>query len=234
MLMPSCSGRRYPHVRSVPSHDNTLGQPCEEAARSASRRCRPADTARRDRLLVLPDRYHALVEDRDDRMSELEGTIDRKLKELGYELPPPPKPIANYVGVVVAGDLAFVSGHGPFEDGRPIYVGKVGGEMDLAAARRAAELVMLNALSSLRVAIGDLDRVRRVVKLLGMVNSAPDFVDQPAVIDAASDLLTRLFGDRGRHARSAVGMASLPLGIAVEIEMVVELERSTAHHLAPT
>ncbi|MGI8708964.1 MAG: RidA family protein [Actinomycetota bacterium] len=152
------------------------------------------------------------------------GRVEQRLRELGYQLPAPPPPVANYVGAVVVGRLVFVSGHGPFRDGEMIYRGKVGKDMDIATAKKAAELVILNALASLKAEIADLDRVKRIVKLLGMVNSALDFTEQPKVIDAASDLLTAAFGDRGRHARSAVGMASLPFGISVEIEMVVELQ----------
>lgn len=156
--------------------------------------------------------------------SPVEGHAERRLLELGFRLPPAPPSVANYVGAVVVGDLVFVSGHGPSEEGRFVFCGKVGRDIDTETAKRAAELVILNALASLKAEIGDLDRVRRVVKMLGMVNSTPEFTEQPAVIDAASNILTAMFGDRGRHARSAVGLASLPFGIAVEIEMVVEIE----------
>jgi enamine deaminase RidA (YjgF/YER057c/UK114 family) len=150
--------------------------------------------------------------------------VEARLRELGFELPLPPKAMGNYVGAVTVGDLVFVSGHGPEKDGEVAYVGKLGGDMDVETGRKAAELVMLNALASLRQEIGNLDRVRRVVRLLGMVNSTPDFGKQPEVINGASDLLTAAFGDKGRHARAAVGFTSLPRGQAVEIEMVVEVE----------
>lgn len=151
------------------------------------------------------------------------GQVEEKLAELGLQLPTPPPPVANYVRAVTVGNLVFLSGHGPSRDGKLVYVGKVGADLDVKTGYDAAQLVMLNCLSSLKEEIGELDRVKRVVKLLGMVNAAPDFGEQPEVINGASDLLTQLFGDRGRHARSAVGMSSLPRGIAVEIEMIVEI-----------
>lgn len=146
-----------------------------------------------------------------------------RLRELGLELPAPPPPVANYVGAVRTGNLVFVSGHGPYRDGEFVYLGKLGRELDKETGYQAARLVMLNSLASLKAVIGDLDKVTRVVKLLGMVNSTPEFADQPFVINGASDLLTEIFGERGRHARSAVGMSALPFGISVEIEMVVEV-----------
>ena len=119
----------------------------------------------------------------------------------------------------------FVSGHGTYRDGEYRHIGKVDSKISIEEAREAARLVILNALASLKAEIGSLDRVTRIVKLLGMVNSDPDFTQQPEVINGASDLLVEVFGDRGRHARSAVGMAALPLGIAVEIEMIVEINQ---------
>lgn len=150
--------------------------------------------------------------------------VEARLAELGLQLPSPPKPIANYVRAVRTGNLLFVSGHGPFLDGKPQYVGKVDRDLTVEEGYRSAQLVCLNCLASVKEALGDLDRVKRVVKLLGMVNSTPDFGEQPQVINGASDLLVNLYGDAGRHARSAVGMGSLPGGIAVEIEMVLEVE----------
>ncbi len=152
------------------------------------------------------------------------STVEARLRDLGFELPPPPPAAGNYVGAVRVGQLVFVSGHGPVKDGELIYRGKLGQDMDIDTAREAAQLVILNALASLKAEIGDLDRVRRIVKLLGMVNSTPDFVEQPKVIDGASDLLTEAFVGKGHHARAAVGFVSLPYGIAVEIEMVVEVD----------
>jgi enamine deaminase RidA (YjgF/YER057c/UK114 family) len=116
-----------------------------------------------------------------------------------------------------------VSGHGPTRDGAYLFQGKVGAERTVEEGYEAAKLVMLNCLSTLKQELGDLDRVRQVVKLLGMVNCTPDFGDHPRVINGASDLLVALYGERGRHARSAVGMGSLPGGITVEIEMIVEV-----------
>ena len=147
-----------------------------------------------------------------------------RLKEKGLELPPKPSPMANYVSAVRTGNLVFVAGHGPHKDGQLVYRGKLGQDVDAETGYQAAQLVALNMLASLKAEIGDLDRVKRIVKLLGMVNSAPDFGQQPEVINGASDLLTHVFGERGKHARSAVGMAGLPRGISVEIEMIVEVE----------
>ena len=150
--------------------------------------------------------------------------VEAKLAEMKLELPTPPAPVANYVRAVRTGNLVFVSGHGPTRDGQYLFQGKVGAERTVEEGYEAAKLVMLNCLSSLKQEIGDLDRVKRVVKLLGMVNCTPDFGDQPKVINGASDLLVALYGEHGRHARSAVGMGSLPGGITVEIEMIVEVE----------
>ncbi|MGH8057105.1 MAG: RidA family protein [Candidatus Entotheonellia bacterium] len=140
------------------------------------------------------------------------------------ELPPVPSPAANYVGAVHTGNLLFVSGHGPTRDGRFAYVGKVGKDLSVEQGYEAARVVALNCLASAKSVLGDLDRIKRVVKLLGMVNCTEDFGEQPKVINGASDLLVQLFGESGRHARSAVGMQALPFGIAVEIEMIFEVE----------
>ncbi len=151
-------------------------------------------------------------------------TPEERLTVQGLALPTPPAPVANYVRAVRTGNLVFLSGHGPDRENGPKWKGKVGRELDLDQARSAAQSAMLNLLASLKTEIGELSRVRRVVKLLGMVNCMPDFGAQPQVINGASDLLVDLFGDRGRHARSAVGMAALPNNIPVEIEMIVEVE----------
>ncbi|MDR7522742.1 MAG: RidA family protein [Armatimonadota bacterium] len=150
--------------------------------------------------------------------------VEARLAELGLELPVPPGPLANYVRTVRVGNLLFVSGHGPHRDGRPQFIGKVGQDLTVDQGYQAARLVALNCLASVKEALGDLDRVKRVVKLLGMVNCTPEFGQQPQVINGASDLLVDLFGEAGRHARSAVGMGALPQGIAVEIEMILEVE----------
>jgi len=145
-----------------------------------------------------------------------------RLRSLGLTLPPASTPIANYLKAVRAGNLVFLAGHG--ECGTPITMGKVGKDVGIDSAYASARKVGLCLLSSLKAEIGDLRKVKRIVKVLGMVNSAPDFTDQPRVINGFSDLMVSVFGDRGRHARSAVGMGSLPLGMSVEIEMVVEVE----------
>ena len=153
------------------------------------------------------------------------GAAEGRLAELGLELPPVAPAVGNYVGAVQVDKTLFVSGHGPVRDGEYIFRGKLGVDMEVEEGRRAAQLVALNLLASVKAHLGDLDRVRRVVKLLCLVNSAPDFGDQPSVADGASDLLIEVFGpDRGPHGRSAIGMAALPFGIAVEIEAIFEVE----------
>ena len=151
-------------------------------------------------------------------------TIEDRLKELGIELPSPQSPAANYVPAVRTGNLLYLAGVGPAkrEDGTT-PTGKVGAELTKEEGYEAARLVCMNILSRLRAELGDLDRVVRVVKLLGMVNATEDFTEHPAVINGCSDLLVEVFGERGKHARSAVGMQSLPFGIPVEIEAIVEV-----------
>jgi enamine deaminase RidA (YjgF/YER057c/UK114 family) len=155
---------------------------------------------------------------------ETDSVVEGKLGELGLGLPEVGPAVGNYVGAVTVGNLVWVSGHGPVENGEFVFKGKLGADIDVETGRKAAQLVILNSLASLKAEIGDLDRVKRVVKLLGMVNCTPEFSEQPRVIDGASDLLTTIFGERGKHARSAVGMGALPFGISVEIEMIVEIE----------
>lgn len=149
---------------------------------------------------------------------------EARLKELQIELPPVPKPIGNYIAGVQVGDLLFMSGCGPRrKEGGPI-TGKVGVDLTVDEGYAAATLVALNMLSNIRSVIGSLDRVERVVKVLGMVNAAPDFDQMPKVINGFSDLFVEVFGpERGRGARSAVGMAALPNQIAVEVEMVLQV-----------
>lgn len=149
--------------------------------------------------------------------------IEQRISELGLELAEPTRPVANYLSAVRVGQLVYVSGHGPKPDPNNEFVGKVGSDVDVETAYRAAGVTILNCLSTLRAEIGDLDKVEQVVKLLGMVNSAAGFNKQPQVINGASDRLVEIFGDRGRHARSAVGMAELPGDIAVEIELIVKV-----------
>jgi len=149
--------------------------------------------------------------------------IADKLSQMGLTLPEPGPPAGNYVGAVRVGNLLFVSGHGPRHQGQYI-TGKVGRDLNTEQAYEAAKVVMLNCLASVQRELGDLDRVKRIVKLLGMVNCTEDFTEQPKVINGASDLLVALYGEQGRHARSAVGMQQLPMNIPVEIEMIVEVQ----------
>jgi len=151
-------------------------------------------------------------------------SAEQRLTDLGIELPPVMAPAGTYVPAVRTGNLVFLSGQGPRQADGTIIFGKVGRDLDLAAAKEAARVTGLNLLAALRQEVGSLDRVTRVVKLLGMVNGVPGFNQTPDVINGCSELLLEVFGDDiGRHARSAVGMAELPFDIAVEIEMVVEV-----------
>ena len=152
-------------------------------------------------------------------------SAEAKIKELGIALPPPPKPGGNYVPGVRVGNLLFLSGHGPMRvDGQPAVRGKVGRDLSTDDGYKVAREVGVNLLGTARTLLGSLDKVRRIVKVLGMVNSAEGFGDQPKVINGFSDLMVEVFGENGRHARSAVGMAELPSGIPVEIEMILEVE----------
>lgn len=150
-------------------------------------------------------------------------SVEKRLEDLGITLPTPPQPIANYVRAVRVGNFLFVSGHGPYNDGKIKMAGKVGRELTVEEGYRVARNVGLNCLATVKAAIGDLDQVKRVVKLLGMVHCTEDFKDQPKVINGCSDLLVDIFGEIGKHARSAVGMQALPNGIPVEIEMILEV-----------
>jgi len=153
---------------------------------------------------------------------------EARLKALGIELPPAPKPLASYVPAVRTGNLVYLAGQGPVAGGKPTVTGKVGAELTEEEGYKAARATILASLAALRAEIGSLDRVRRIVKLVGWVNSAPGFTRQPWVINGASDLLVEIFGDAGRHARSAVGANELPLNIPVEIEMIVEVAPGSA------
>jgi enamine deaminase RidA (YjgF/YER057c/UK114 family) len=152
--------------------------------------------------------------------------IERKLSDLGHQLPPPRRSaVGRFVPAVRSGNLVFLSGHGPgLPEGGFLHLGKLGADLTVEQGYDCARQVMLNLLASLKEEIGDLDKVKRVVKLLCMINAAPDFGDTPKVANGASDLLVELYGEAGQHARSAVGMATLPSGMPVEIEMVVEVE----------
>jgi enamine deaminase RidA (YjgF/YER057c/UK114 family) len=148
-------------------------------------------------------------------------SAEARLKELGIVLPSVPTPVANYVPFRLAGSLLFLSGQGPRDEKGSMLTGKVGKDVSVEEGYRRARLIGLGLLAAARQAVGSLDRVDFVVKLLGMVNAVPDFTDQPKVINGCSDLFVEVFGDAGRHARSAVGMGSLPNQISVEIEAIL-------------
>lgn len=152
-------------------------------------------------------------------------TVDEKIKQLGLELPQVSKPIANYVKYVRTGNLIFLAGHGPTKTDGTNISGKVGKELSIEQGYEAAKITALSLIATLKDALGgDLSRVKRIVKVNGYVNCLPDFTDQPKVINGCSDLLVALFGEKGKHARAAMGMVALPSNIAVEIEMIVEVE----------
>lgn len=153
-------------------------------------------------------------------------SAEDRLKELNLSLPPRPTPMANYVSAVRTGSLLYLAGHGPLgDDGKPVSRGKLGRDLTVEEGYEAARQTGLNALVTLRAELGSLDRVRRIVKVLGMVNADPDFQKTPQVINGFSDLMVEVFGESvGKHARSAVGMATLPNGIPVEIESIFEVE----------
>jgi enamine deaminase RidA (YjgF/YER057c/UK114 family) len=154
------------------------------------------------------------------------GKIESHLASLGITIPEPAEPGGNYVGFVLAGDLVFTAGQVPIENGVRQYIGKLGRDFGIEEGQRAARLAALNVLARVKAACdGDLDRVVRCVKLLGFVNATDNFADQPKVINGASDLIVQVFGEAGRHARSAVGVASLPSGVAVEVEGVFQIRR---------
>jgi enamine deaminase RidA (YjgF/YER057c/UK114 family) len=149
---------------------------------------------------------------------------EQRLRELGIELPTATNPMANYVNAVRTGNLLYLAGKGPGRPGEPLPTGKVGRDITIEQAYVHARETGLNLIAVMKSELGELDRVKRVVKVLGMVNATPEFGNQPEVINGCSDLFVEVFGDRGRHARSAVGMGSLPRGIPVEIEVIVEIE----------
>jgi enamine deaminase RidA (YjgF/YER057c/UK114 family) len=152
------------------------------------------------------------------------STAEDRLAELGLTLPGVAAPVAAYTPAVRTGDLVMTSGQLPNVDGKLVATGKVGAEVDAADAQGYAQTCALNALAAVKSLVGDLDKVRRVVKVVGFVASAPDFTGQPGVINGASELLNKVFGDAGVHARSAVGVAVLPLDAPVEVEIVVEVD----------
>ena len=150
-------------------------------------------------------------------------SYEAKLVELGITLPPPPKPVATYIPAVLTGQLLFLSGVVPFRDGELVLEGKLGKDLTVEQGYEAARIALLNALAIVRSELGSLDRVAKVVRLIGYVASAEGFTQQPAVINGASDLLVRIFGEAGRHARAAVGAAGLPFDASVELELIVQV-----------
>ena len=152
-------------------------------------------------------------------------SIEEKLKELGIELPPAPAPAANYVPFVQEGNLLFIAGQVPFgPDGKLQYIGKIGADLDEKSGYQSARLCVLNGLAQIQAALGSLERVKKIVRVGGFVNCTDDFTNQPEVINGASDLLVEVFGEKGRHARAAVGANSLPRGVATEVELVVAFD----------
>jgi len=149
-------------------------------------------------------------------------SIAQNLKNLGISLPPVSTPAAAYVPYVQTGNLVFLSGHIAKKEGK-VWVGQLGTDMDTATAKDAARAIAIDLLGTLQAAVGDLERVKRVVKLLGLVNSAPNYTEHHLVINGASELIAQVFGERGAHARSAFGVAQLPMGAAVEIELIAEV-----------
>ena len=148
---------------------------------------------------------------------------EERLRELNITLPTPPQPVANYVNGVRAGNLIFLAGKGPkYPDGREL-TGKLGGNITIDQGYEGARQTAINQLSVLKEMLGDLNKVKRIVKVLGLVNSSPNFIDQPKVVNGFSDLMVDVFGEKGKHARAAIGVNSLPRGQAVEIELVVEV-----------
>ncbi len=155
--------------------------------------------------------------------AEADYDPEANLKDLGIALPTPSTPVANYVNAVRTGNLIFLAGKGPLKSDGDYIMGKVGTELTIEEGYEAARVTAINQLAVLKAELGNLNKVKRIVKVLGMVNAEPGFIDQPKVINGYSDLMVAIFGERGKHARAAVGMASLPNNIAVEVEMIVEV-----------
>ncbi|KAA3512054.1 RidA family protein [Agrobacterium rosae] len=155
----------------------------------------------------------------------MSDAIEARLKDLGYTLPVAAAPAANYVPFTISGNLLYISGQLPMESGKVAVTGHVGRDVDVPTAQRAAELCAINILAQIKAALnGDLSKVRRVLKLNGFVASVPEFTEQHLVINGASNLIANVFGDAGKHARAAVGMASLPFNAAVEIDAILEID----------
>ena len=151
-------------------------------------------------------------------------STEAKIKELGYILPPVPKPVAAYEPAVKTGNLVFTAGMLPMVKGKLEYTGKAGADVDIETGKKAAEISVLNALAAIKGLIGDLDKISRVVKLSGYVNSASCFTDQPKILNGASELLIKIFGEKGKHARIAIGVNELPLNASVELDLIVEVK----------
>jgi len=149
--------------------------------------------------------------------------IEERLVELGITLPVPPKPAGSYIPVIKTGNLLFVSGQIPMKEGKVVFQGKVPTDISMEDAQKASKLCIINALAQLKAEIGTLDKISKIVKVSGFVNSSQDFVEQPKIINAASDLLFEIFGDKGKHSRVAVSVASLPLNSTVEIDLIAEV-----------
>ena len=150
-------------------------------------------------------------------------TIADKLHELGLTLPPAPSPVASYIPACQAGDLLFISGVLPFQDGKVMFAGKLGSDVSIQQGTEAAHLALLNGLAIIQQELGTLDRVKRIVRMTGHVASAKGFGEQPKVVNGASDLLVQIFGEQGRHARLALGAAELPLHAPIELELIVQV-----------
>jgi enamine deaminase RidA (YjgF/YER057c/UK114 family) len=157
-------------------------------------------------------------------MTIIAQDAETKLKEKGIVLPPPSSPIGNYVNVVRVGNLLFLAGKGPQKADNTYITGKVGRDLTIEQGYEAARITAINHLAVIKNELGTLNKVKRIVKVLGMVNCTEDFKDQPKVINGYSDLMVEIFGDKGKHARAAVGMYALPLNMAVEVEVIVEVE----------
>jgi enamine deaminase RidA (YjgF/YER057c/UK114 family) len=183
-------------------------------------------------IVILAFSCNQVVEQKQETVTEPEAkeAIDpnydpeAKLAELGIELNTPSAPVANYVNAVRTGNLIFLAGKGPTLANGENIQGKVGADLTIEEGYEAARVTAINQLSVLKAELGNLNKVKRCVKVLGMVNAAPEFTDHPKVINGYSDLMVAVFGEKGKHARAAVGMGSLPSNIAVEIEMIVEVQ----------
>ena len=150
-------------------------------------------------------------------------TIEKKIKSLGLSLPEPKDPVGSYVASKVVGNLLFISGKGPLKNDGNYIKGKLGYDLTIEQGYEAARITAINLISTVKASVGDLKKVKRVLKVTGMVNAAPNFTDHPKVVNGCSDLIVKVFGDRGKHTRAAVGMGSLPSNIAVEIDMILEV-----------